>query len=204
MHHLHGALSETRYIYERALIEWYSKHKVSPKTLIVGLGLGYLDFFCALYSLNHHKKMDVLSFEIETQLIKNIFYMLEDSNKTPTYQALIQSIGLDKSSELLLLLKQEMQHNRWKIKGEFSSDELNQKRFDLIFYDPFSSKTNQHLWDEVFLTHFIKNHASQNLIFVSFAATGALNRALKNSGMKRHFYPGFGNKREFTYATRAE
>lgn len=201
---MHGALSETRYIYERALIEWYSKNKLSPKTLIVGLGLGYLDFFCALYCLKHNQNMDVLSFEIEAQLIKNIFLMLEDPNKTPTYHALIQSISLDKSSDLLLFLKQEKQHNRWQIKGEFNTIELNDQKFDLIFYDPFSSKTNQQLWDEGFLTHFVNEHASQKLIFVSFAATGALNRALKNAGLKRHYTPGFGNKREFTYATRAD
>ncbi|MBX9765937.1 MAG: hypothetical protein K2X47_01585, partial [Bdellovibrionales bacterium] len=75
-------------------------------------------------------------------------------------------------------------------------------KFNLILFDLFSSKTNQELWAEPFLTQFLEERAEQRCVFASYAATGNLKRALRRHGFTLAQVAGFAGKRETTLAHR--
>lgn len=80
-------------------------------------------------------------------------------------------------------------------------DLVGQKKFNVIFYDAFSSNTQSELWSEEFLNKFIIQFSDPNFcIFSTYAKVGSLNRSLKNNQFQFIAKKGFANKRESTLA----
>ncbi len=72
--------------------------------------------------------------------------------------------------------------------------------FGVIYFDAFSNQSTPELWSDSFLIQFLQKTAADKCGLATYAATGALNRALKQSGFVRESQPGFSHKRESTRA----
>lgn len=78
---------------------------------------------------------------------------------------------------------------------------VSQKKFNVIFYDAFSSNTQSELWSEEFLNKFIIQFSDPSFcIFSTYAKVGSLNRSLKSNQFQFIVKKGFANKRESTLA----
>ncbi len=75
------------------------------------------------------------------------------------------------------------------------------KKFDLLYFDAFSVRHQPELWTDEMITHacsFLKPGG----IFVTYAITGNLKRAIKSCGFTIEKIPGAPGKREMLRATK--
>ena len=76
------------------------------------------------------------------------------------------------------------------------------QQFDLIYYDAFSVQHQPEMWTDEIIAHtasFLKPGG----IFVTYAITGKLKRALKSVGFTIEKLPGAPGKREMLRATKS-
>ncbi|TGK13334.1 tRNA guanosine(34) transglycosylase Tgt [Leptospira stimsonii] len=86
--------------------------------------------------------------------------------------------------------------------GDFENTFLSQKIPDLVFYDPFSFKTDSKLWQPEFLKRlflFFQDH-SKNTMFVTYSASTAVRSSLLFAGFWVGKGKGSGPKSETTIA----
>jgi hypothetical protein len=91
--------------------------------------------------------------------------------------------------------------------GPFGVEEINKpsEKYNLIFYDAFSSNTQSELWSEDFLNQLLHKKSDPDFCILStYAKVGTLNRALKNNGFTLQKAKGFAFKRESTLAQRCQ
>ncbi len=207
MHSHDGALSETLYIYGKAcerLFEILDR----PQILSVGLGLGYNELLTAALSLKYNKKFELLSFESE-ELLKESFkaWLLDKSSPlTEIYNEILLNIlsHLKMPNDLATDIKNQLLNkDEWQLYGTLSPNS-SPKPVHGILYDAYSSKSTPELWTEEFLFWFLENFSQKDCLFVTYAATGVLNRILKNASFKRLNYKGFCSKREATWAVKGD
>jgi hypothetical protein len=200
MHNLQGALGETVYVYGEAL-KLAFQISLSPRFLVVGLGLAYIEWVIIAEAYRHNADPKILTFE------SNVFLRGEFENFLKTCESKLFSgsrqvverhygVSLKKPAQAVY------QNGGLKIEGELQNETEFADRHSVIFYDPFSQKTNPELWTEEFLTAFISKAASPCCVFATYASTGPLKRALKLNGFETIERKGFGRKRECTLAIR--
>ena len=205
MHHLGGAYAETQYIYGealRCLAEW--KDLSTWNVLVVGLGLGYIELLAVAEAIKNKKKIHILTYEIERDLVELFLSWLKGEAENIVYDRILDFFkstytDLDLKNELLKIYS----HGEWEIRGALNSSSLPLQNFHAILFDAFSGKTTPDLWTEEFLMKFILNSAqSSPSIFSTYACTGVLKRVLKNSGFKVEKRNGFLGKRNSTLAVK--
>lgn len=81
---------------------------------------------------------------------------------------------------------------------EFKSPDL----FDLVYFDAFSVQHQPELWSDEIIGH-VCSFLKPGGIFVTYAITGKLKRALKSFGMQIEKLPGAPGKREMLRAVKA-
>lgn len=207
MHHSGGALSESLFIYHSALVEALSKNW-PPRILSFGLGLGYNELLAIGECLKQGKSdWKIFSFESEDFLRQSFSNWL---NKMPsalsdTYDLICLQIAqaLNISSQTLRseALRGLKAHNL-ELRSAFPDSLDTVKNCSVIFYDAFSNKMNQSPWAEETLKNCLGPTLNQKCLFTTYAATGTLNRGLKNLGFSLLKRKGFQGKRESTLAIR--
>jgi len=73
-----------------------------------------------------------------------------------------------------------------------------------IYFDPFSSKTNEELWKEEALMRFCFDVPGNRCVLTSYAFTGSLKRSLINGLFEIENKKGFKGKRESTLAVKSQ
>ena len=195
MHHSAGAATETKYIYGEAA-RLLKKTVVHPQICVVGLGLGYIELLMAeIFS-----EFIIWSYEADDELSQSFLNWLEQKKSHLfIYDEVVKSLALDK--EYIL---GQMKKNSLVIKGALNLSTLTEgvQQFNLICFDAFSSKTTSALWTEEFLDFFIQKMCHKSCVFVTYACTGVLKRALKKNGFTLLPKKGFTGKRDCTLAFR--
>lgn len=102
--------------------------------------------------------------------------------------------------ELKIFLSQLKEKNQFVLREWLTENTVFTQTFGVIFFDAFSNQSTPELWTEDFLVQFLARASANKCGFATYAATGALNRALKLSHFIRHSQPGFSGKRESTRA----
>lgn len=213
MHHSGGAASETLYIYGDPLKQAldYSKAKNVPteqlKTCVVGLGLAYIEMCWAKAHVETKTVGSCDSFELVIGLQQKFINWLinqdtENFSFDSIYNKCLSHLNV-KQPDVVLKLMQHNYSNELNLHRDLLDQEnYKNKKWNFICYDAFSRKTNEKLWDEEFLTEWIKNHVETDAVFMTYACLGSLKRALK----KNDFYfikrTGFQGKRDATLALR--
>ncbi len=205
MHHLGGAYTETQYIYGEALRRLGANSEIQDwKVLVVGLGLGYIELLSLAEAIKHHKKLQLLSYEIKQELVDSFLSWLRGENHFNVYETLYAFFlrdysDLATSPDLLKrTLLQMYEQGDWIIKKELSPSTIPSMQYHAILFDAFSGKSTPDLWTEEFLTQFLKQSCEKYCVFSTYACTGILKRTLHAAGFVVEKRPGFLGKRHST------
>lgn len=212
MHHSEGAATETIYIYgdaiTKALKLWAETQSINYLVVGLGLGLGYIESL--IYILSDSAPKKVISFEKNAQLKIDFMNWIDDSkDQNGIYDQMLKSLivssKLKSTFEIIKeRLKISLEEQKLILGPALNMQTSNNSgnKFNVICYDAFSSHTDQDLWSEEFLIHFLDQFAAPKCVFATYAATSALKRALKSAGFKIQPKEGFSGKRESTLAIR--
>ncbi|MFN8945298.1 MAG: MnmC family methyltransferase [Pseudobdellovibrionaceae bacterium] len=227
MHHLGGALTETAYIYDKALemlLERWNPRISNFRCLIVGLGLGYIELFllkrfvlskieCENVFIQSHEAHPDLKALFQSWLTDPSHPELKTSEPFQTYQTILDQIcqtdltGLTLSPaeqehlkiNILSLKKNLFDKNRWKFMDALNVDStIPGNPFHFICFDAYSEKASPELWKEDFLNSFIEITAASDCVFTTYACTGRLTRALLRQQFQSLRAKGFMGKRNST------
>lgn len=221
MHNFHGAFSETDYIYGEALRTALESGLGSYNVLSVGLGIGYNEIMTAAHFLaasslaeREGKTADgaigktvgrlqsLHSYEIDPFLRDSFRCWLtnpSDAELTPEYEQIANlfgdSLGVQ-TTEIKTVLCNWFEEERLVLQEQFDLSLTPDQPFHVLYYDPFSRKTNPDFWSEQAISRFFEKWAAPNCVISTYAATGALKRALLEHNFNLVKRPGFGGKRE--------
>lgn len=211
MHNAKGAYAESLYIYGDSLdsvLDRAIDFSGNPLTIgSLGLGLAYNEIISVARLVKYQKTKSqvvpyrLISFEKDQGLTNELLNWLNDQATVlkTHYDWILQQTAKDHdltSSELKQTLKRSIDEKQWQIRGEFPQQLTPQDQFHLFYYDAFSNKMSPELWTDEVLNDFIRNHTAPKCLISTYAATGALKRALKINDFKLSPRPGFGGKRE--------
>lgn len=215
MHSLKGAYSESQYIYGNALREiiplW--KSPLPIKIFSLGLGLGYVEWIAILECFRAKIDCCIHTYESESSLKE---FFIEQVKKDSENFKYLQSFLLQDYSEAefknaLQFLKSQFTNDNLKslseVKffGSLNKDSIlaEQNKFNLIFYDAYSSKSQNELWSYEFLNLFLEQLADiKSCALSSYACTATLKKTLKEKQFQIFKTKGFAYKRESTWAVR--
>jgi tRNA U34 5-methylaminomethyl-2-thiouridine-forming methyltransferase MnmC len=76
------------------------------------------------------------------------------------------------------------------------------QQYDIIYFDAFAAAYQPEMWDETAIAHAIQ-FLKPGGVFVTYAITGNLKRALKALGCKVEKAPGAAGKREMLRAVKS-
>ncbi|MBT4761958.1 MAG: hypothetical protein HOO06_09700 [Bdellovibrionaceae bacterium] len=217
MHSKAGAFEESLYIYLR-VVKSVVEQDLPLSFYSLGLGLGYNEFILISYLISVKTDMSqlkIVSSEHHPELIDQLKLTVQNhsedrENISPIQACYHQVIKLCteyfkiSKTELYTKVSELIQNNQWEFHSALNQSCLakNNIRFSGIFYDAFSEQFAEDLWQEKFLTEFLKTHAAKNCIVSSYAAKGTLRRALEAQGFQLKKSSGFKGKRESTNAVR--
>lgn len=214
MHHSEGALSESIYLYQNLLAQALERNCL-PHVLSVGLGCGYNELLTVAYMMQERPlgllALNIESFENNKYLRESFVNWLQNKtpesdfesqlflNSTTVLELVAQKMALDPKmlkDQTLFLYK----NHQFRVRDELKMETEFENQFGVIYFDAFSTKTNPELWSEAFLDDFLNKAADGACAFATYACTGRLNRAVRRAGFELIKQPGFGSKRESTWA----
>lgn len=196
-HSAHGALQESKHVFINAGLKYSIEKNIGKeiKVLEVGFGTG-LNF---ILSFAHCEEQNIkLSYTgIEAfPLTRNV---IEQTG----YHAYVEDKKWNEfieNYELALTGSQNISsHCELKIAHQTLTDFKSDKLFDVLYYDAFSVQHQPEMWTNEVIAHacsFVKKGG----VFVSYAITGNLKRAVKACGFAIEKLPGAPGKREMLRA----
>lgn len=195
MHHSGGAASETNYIYTEPM---RAALALMPEasTCVVGLGLGYIEIAWAL--CNPVEGASLVSYEIEPPLRESFkAWCLGEADSL--YDRITNCLhpGADAKAVRTRLAANLLQNE---IRNDIRAESVD--RWNVICFDAFSKKSAADLWEEEFLSKFIKNACAPDCIFTTYAFTGSLKRSLQKNGFIMLDRRSFNGKRDSALAVR--
>lgn len=209
MHHTGGALSESLYIYREAL-QITLDEKIPPRVLSLGLGLGYNELI-TLAECERSARPDfkIWSFEALPVLREAFREGVADSpppsrlgNVVSDVAGMVaEKMGV-RPDRLCELARQALTDGRLELRGPYPEDLAGADKINTVYYDAYSNKMDPHLWLEDVLTGRLGPCLDSRCVLATYAATGALNRALKGLGFQLLPKAGFLGKRQSTLAIR--
>lgn len=196
-HSAHGALQESKHVFIAAGLDevWRRQPAQEIKVLEVGFGTGLNFLLSYLYGEENGVKLNycgIEAFPLAKSVIEETKY---DRYVSPSvwssfithYDACFDEWQQLSSTCSLHLIKAKL------------ADVKNKEEYDLIYYDAFSVRHQPEMWTDEIIAHtgsFLKSGG----VFVTYAITGDLKRALKKCGFKIEKLPGAPGKREMLRA----
>jgi len=205
MHHSGGALSESLYIYHHgldlALAEGCPPHVVS-----LGLGLAYNELIAlAEFQRRNQPGFRIWSFEADEYLRTQFAGWLQGQSGPlgEVYDEIASSIEAHfKITGLRTIASEQFRNQSLQLRGPYPTDVSEVKDVGVFFFDAFSNKMSPELWQELKMHESLSQLLSPHAVLCTYAATGALNRVLKQLEFRLLDRPGFQGKRESTLAIR--
>ena len=198
-HSAHGALQESKHVFIEAGLKHglqkFGKPEIDILEVGFGTGLNFLLSYAYCYEiakkLNYHS---IEAFPLTKETIKSTGYseyvpQTIWSNFYDNYEAAIGDEAKLSSGCNLQIYHTTLQN--------FG----NEKRFDVLYFDAFSVRHQPELWTNEMIAHacsFLKPGG----IFVTYAITGNLKRAVKACGFDIEKLPGAPGKREMLRAVK--
>lgn len=205
MHHSGGALTESLYIYHHGL-ELALQEGCPPHVVSLGLGLGYNELIAlAEFQRRNQPGFRIWSFEADEYLREQFANWLKekDGPLTAIYDEILKSIESHfKISGLKQLATEHYNQENIQLRGSYPKEIAGVENVGAFFFDAFSNKMSPELWQELDMLKSLKELLSPRAVLCTYAATGALNRVLKQLGFRLLDRPGFQGKRESTLAIR--
>lgn len=196
-HSAHGALQEAKHVFINAglLHRLQTLNSKKIKILEVGFGTG-LNFLLTLdFALQQKIEIDYTGLE-PFPIEKNIIEKTKNDRfvASQTWSAFLNAypaaIGMKTVLNASCLLK---------IVPLKLADYKSEQTFDLIYYDAFSVKHQPQMWTNEIIAHTC-NFLKTNGIFVTYAITANLQKAIKACGLRVEKLKGALGKREMLRA----
>lgn len=196
-HSAHGALQESKHVFIGAGLQYIAQEAKEINILEVGFGTGLNFLLSFAHCEENNIKLNYTGIEA-FPLAQNVIAQTNYNQYVSTniwkkfienyQQSLLQTQNLSSLCELTIA---HTTLNNFK----------NQNKFDLLYYDAFSVRHQPEMWTDEMIAHSC-NFLKPRGIFVTYAITGNLKRALKACGMTIEKLPGAPGKREMLRATK--
>jgi len=224
MHSLRGAFNETVYIYGTALENARQALSAkglneSPRTLSLGLGLGYVELLASAYAIKRGQTPRGESFELVDELNASFLAWLNGTENSPlvpfrVYDEIAEKTAThanERFPELKTItaedvrraLAQAASDGEWLLRPALTRETKFENKFECVAFDAFSSKSTPELWSRDFLDPFLQDACGTPCVLSTYACTGHLKRALTEGGFKLEIREGYASKRDCTLASRA-
>lgn len=199
-HSKHGALQESQHVFLKSGLQHYQEHAAvrSISVLEVGFGTG-LNF---LISADYCRAADLTleytgieAYPLSEEMIFSTGYDQYVSAETWTAFKQQYAAALGSPRELNTCCRLEISPVKLM---EFDSSRL----FDVMYFDAFAEIHQPEMWSVDALTHITK-FIKPGGVFVTYAITGNLKRAMKSLGFSIEKAPGAPGKREMLRATKS-
>lgn len=207
-HSRHGALQESTHVFLNSGLIYFLDNKSGVKVppigrdlegtisiLEVGLGTG-LNFLlsadhCAANQISL-QYTGIEAYPLSLELISQTGY--DQYISAPIWVSFIKQYPDSLKSKVKIDPYCQLQTAHCKL-ADFHSEQL----YDVIYFDAFAAAHQPEMWDEQAIAHTIR-FLKPGGIFVTYAITGNLKRALKTLGCKVEKAPGAPGKREMLRA----
>lgn len=198
-HSKHGALQESKHVF----IDAGLKHAVSCfsnqeiNILEVGFGTGLNFLLSVAYCVEQQiplKYTALEAFPLRIEELESTGY--DNYSSREIWDGMVNNYGKALQQAVNILPLQQLRIVHTYLHRYETTD-----RFDLIYYDAFSVQHQPEMWTDEVIAHacqFLKPGG----IFVTYAITGKLKRALKAIGFTIEKLPGAPGKREMLRATK--
>lgn len=219
MHSMRGAFSETVYIYGTALDRAMAgvdssgvsvtSRPAAPRTLSLGLGLGYVEILATAYALKAGRAPAGESFELVDDLTDSFRAWLRGAGEVLVPHSVYDEIA-QRTAELTGVsvtairetLARAVTDGAWLLRPAMTPATEFTAKFQCVAFDAFSSKSTPELWSREFLDMFLKTACDKPCVLSTYACTGHLKRALVDAGFKLEIREGYASKRDSTLAFR--
>jgi len=200
-HSKHGAVQESKHVFIDAGLK-YAEEKFPGKALSIleiGFGTGLNFLLTAAYAAE--KNLDIDYTGIEAYPLSQ-----EQLSSTGYDQYVPAPVWKSLSSHYEAALKAPVRLNpllQLFIPHIQLENFMDTKSYDLIYFDAFSVQHQPEMWSDEIIGH-VCSFLKPGGIFVTYAITGKLKRALKSHGLHIQKLPGAPGKREMLRAVKNE
>ncbi|RYE58529.1 MAG: tRNA (5-methylaminomethyl-2-thiouridylate)-methyltransferase [Sphingobacteriales bacterium] len=200
-HSAHGALHESKHVFISAGLKHVIEQKQIKEVdiLEVGFGTGLNFLLSFAHSEEHQVNLNytgIEAFPLSKSTIQETGY--KNYVPLPIWESFINNY------EKCITETSSLSPNcDLKILSAKLDEVKSEATFDLIYYDAFSVRHQPDMWTDEIIAHtcgFLKPGG----IFVTYAITGNLKRALKKCGLKIEKLPGAPGKREMLRAVKLD
>jgi len=196
-HSRNGALQESRHVFLNSGLKYFLGRKDIKEVSIleVGFGTGLNFLLSADYCTTNNIMLQYTG--IEAYPLSSGFI-----SQTGYGQYVSEAIWDSFLKQYPNSLKEFVEVNpdcKLRIADSKLSDFNSEKQYDVIYFDAFASANQPEMWSEEAITHTIK-FLKPGGVFVTYAITGNLKRALKSHGFKVEKALGAPGKREMLRA----
>ena len=201
-HSKHGALQESKHVFVSSGLDYYLHHETVLKhtavsILEVGFGTGLNFLLSADFCVDEKVKLDYTGIEaypLSLQMISQTGY--EQYVSAETWSSFLHHYAQSLIAPAPISSTCQLQIAHFKLLN-FQSD----KQYDVIYFDAFAAVHQPEMWDEKAIAHTIQ-FLKPGGVFVTYAITGNLKRALKALGCTVEKAKGAPGKREMLRAVK--
>ncbi len=199
-HSKHGALQESRHVFVNSGLCYFLDRQgvnASISILEVGFGTGLNFLLSADLCTEKGFTLDYTGIEaypLSLDMLSQTGYNQYVSEEL--WRQFIINYG-----SRLLLPTELLPNCKLQIANCKLLDFRSEKQYDIIYFDAFASARQPEMWDNEAIGHVIK-FLKPGGVFVTYAITGNLTRALKALGCKVEKAPGAPGKREMLRAVK--
>lgn len=198
-HSRHGALQESQHVFLNSGLRYFLAGNPADEVSIleVGLGTGLNFLLSADYCTGKEIRLNYTGIEaypLSTAMLEQTGY--EAYVSAELWESFISHYeqALKANEQLTPWINLYAAHTPLL---SFSSHQL----FDVIYFDAFASVHQPEMWDEQAIAHTLQ-FLKPGGVFVTYAITGNLKRAIKALGLKVQKAPGAPGKREMLRAVK--
>ena len=197
-HSKHGAVQESKHVFIEAGLKYVARHQSSINILEVGFGTGLNFLFTLDHCINEQLQLNytgIEAFPLSLEELQSTGYQRYVPD--PVWNGLENNYALALNGAVHITPEQQLYIAHTTL-ANFTSAPL----FDLIYFDAFSVQHQPEMWSDEIIAH-VAAFLKAGGVFVTYAITGRLKRALKAVGFTIEKLPGAPGKREMLRATKA-
>lgn len=198
-HSAHGALQESKHVFIEAGLKHALQQFQQPSIAVLEVGFGTgLNFLLSMAHCEaeniklHYHAVEAFPLGKETLVTTGYHQYVPASVWDDFLKAYPSAINTE--VEVSSNCQLQVSHTTFQ---NFEAE----KRYDLLYYDAFSVRHQPDLWTNEVIAHACK-FLKPGGIFVTYAITGNLKRAVKSCGFNIQKLPGAPGKREMLRAAK--
>lgn len=196
-HSHHGAIQEAEHVFLKNGLEFLNSNNIRIFELGFGTGLNALLTYKRTQELGIQiEYLGLEAFPVENDLIRQLNYTEKVGEEFETIFNEMHKADWNVAVPI-------NHFNLTKVDQKIEDFELQDAKFDLIYFDAFGPRAQGEMWDLPVLEK-VSNLLKENGILVTYCAQGQFKRHLKSLGFTIERLPGPPGKREMTRATKSK